>query len=874
MTLDLSFRIDSKSSLERKLLRAAVIFLFIYAVILTLAPAARLHSWQADYPWRHWVGLAAWFAGFWWISCTVNRRLPEHDPYILPIVALLSGWGLMTIWRLDTSLGLRQTLWLTLGFLIIYAITRFQDVLGILRRYKYIWLSGGLLLTVLTFFFGSYPGGVGPRLWLGCCGIYFQPSEPLKILLIAYLAAYLADQMPLKWSLIQLLAPTLIVASAATILLIAQRDLGTATLLIVIYTLIIYMASGRRRILGIASAVVLIAFFAGYVVFDVIHLRVDSWINPWLDPYGKSYQIVQSLISIASGRLLGSGPGMGSPNLVPVASSDFIATAISEETGFLGISGLILLFSLLFLRGLTIAVNARTSYQRFLASGLSAYFATQAIFILGGNLRLLPLTGVTLPFVSYGGSSLVTAIFAASILLIISSQQEGEQTVPLKPRPYVITAAIGLAGFLALTLLAGWWSIIRSENLQFRPDNYRWAINERYVQRGSLLDRDNQPITISEGKPGEYNRVLIYPDLGNTIGYNHPLFGKAGLEASLDAYLTGLKANPASTIWLNELIYSQPPPGLDVRLTIDLAIQNTADDLLRGHIGALVLLNASTGEILTLASHPSYDPNQMDQNWEIWNSDPNAPLLNRATQGVYPPGAALGPFLYTLLSASETLPETPGQLTLNDDGDQLNCAFVPDQPNTWESVLSAGCPGAVNQLALSTRSDQLDRLYRSLGFHDAPQINLPVAEALADTNLEEITSAVVVNEKLRISPLQMALAASAMTNQGEMHAPWLAAAVNTPHQGWVVLPSAYSKRLLDMTHLSDSISTLAGEGSLFWQTTALAYSADEPLTWFVGGTVPDWSGAPLAVALIIEEDNPRLARTIGESVLQAAMNPH
>ncbi len=654
--MNIPFKADSPRNLETWLFRIAGFFLFLYSAALSLAPAARLHSWQAPYTWQHWLGWLAWLAGYWLIKRQVDHRLPNHDSYILPVVALLSGWGLLTVWRLDATLGMRQTLWLILGFLIIYLAVRYPALLRILRRYKYIWLVAGLLLIVLTFFFGSYPSGEGPRLWLGCCGVYFQPSEPLKLLLIAYLAAYLADQMPLKWSFPQLIAPTLIVVSAATALLIAQRDLGTASLLIVLYTLILFMASGRRRILAAAGGVILAAGITGYLFFDVIRLRVDAWLNPWQDPYGESYQIVQSLISIASGRVFGTGPGLGSPNLVPVASSDFIGTAIAEETGLMGLSALILLFSLLFLRGLIIAVNARANYPRFIASGLSAYFATQTILILGGNLRLLPLTGVTLPFVSYGGSSLVTAIFSAAILLIISGQQDEAQTGWVKAAPFETAAGIGLAGFVSLALMAGWWGVVRSESLQFRPDNLRWTIHERYVPRGRLLDRNNQPIAVSQGAPGEFTRTLLYPDLANTIGYNHPRFGKAGLEASLDAYLTGLRGNPSSLIWLNEWIYSQPPPGLDVRLSIDLSIQTAADNLLRDQIGALVLLNAETGEILAMASHPTYDPNRLDENWDVWQSDPNAPLLNRATQGSYPPGTALGAFLYASARSSGSLP--------------------------------------------------------------------------------------------------------------------------------------------------------------------------------------------------------------------------
>jgi len=864
---------DLRGTFERRLLDIAGAFLFLYALILTLAPAVRLHSWQADYPWLHWTGFTAWLAGYRLIRRQVNRLLPDHDPYILPLVALLSGWGLLTVWRLDTTLGMRQTLWLILSFLIIYLAARFPDLLRILRRYKYIWLVGGLLLTILTFFFGSYPGGVGPRLWLGCCGIYLQPSEPLKFLLIAYLAAYLADQMPLRWSLPQLLAPTLVIAGAATVLLIAQRDLGTATLLIVLYTLIIFITTDRRRVLVIAAAVILAAGITGYAVFDVIRVRVNAWLNPWLDPFGESYQIVQSLISIASGRVFGAGPGLGSPNLVPVSTSDFIGTAIAEETGLMGLGALILLFSLLVIRGLTIAVNSRGNYERFLASGLSIYFAAQAIFILGGNLRLLPLTGVTLPFVSYGGSSLITVTLSAAILLVISAQPEKQPGATIKPRPFVLTAAITLAGFLALILLAGWWGVVRSESLQFRPDNLRWTVHERYVPRGSLLDRNNQPIAVTEGKPGEFKRVLLYPELGNTIGYNHPLSGKASLEASMDAYLTGLQGNPSSLIWLNEWIYSQPPPGLDVRLSLDLAVQKAADDLLRGHVGALVLLNAKTGEILALASHPSYDPNQIDENWEAWNDDPNAPLLNRATQGSYPPGASLGPFVFSLLNSSGSLPATTGQMTMQAAGGQLTCALLPENSATWEAVVRAGCPGSVSDLLMLSSPEKLSSLFNSLGFYHTPQIPLPAVEGVSEINPADLTPALLLSDEFHLSPLQMALAAAALTNQGQRPSPLLTSAVHTPHQGWIVLPSTLSGAALNITKIEDSLGKLAGAGSPFWQTTARAFTAEGELTWFVGGTVPKLSGAPLAVALVIEEDNAQLANHIGISVLRAALTP-
>ena len=201
-------------------------------------------------------------------------------------------------------------------------------MLSFLRRYKYIWLTGGLLLTGLTLLFGTNPsGGSNQRLWLGCCGIYFQPSEPLKLLLIAYLAAYLADRRSYltsvaslsksTWStkiatpLLPLLAPTLIMTGLALLLLVVQRDLGTAMIFLFIYAAVVYVASGQKRILLLSAAAIALAGMVGYYLFEVVRIRVDAWVNPWADPSGRSYQIVQSLIAIANSGLAGARPGYG-----------------------------------------------------------------------------------------------------------------------------------------------------------------------------------------------------------------------------------------------------------------------------------------------------------------------------------------------------------------------------------------------------------------------------------------------------------------------------------------------------------------------------------------------------------------------------------
>ncbi|HQX01705.1 MAG TPA: FtsW/RodA/SpoVE family cell cycle protein, partial [Anaerolineales bacterium] len=284
---------------QSRLLRWAALFLFIQSTILTLSPAVRERTWDVDYRFMHWLGFFSWIVLMALAHRATIRQLPERDPYLLPAAALLSGWGLLTIWRLDESFGLRQTIWLAVSVgVFIFALYLPQNLI-FLRRYKYILLSGGLFITALTLLFGINPLGIGPHLWLGCCGVYFQPSEPLKLLLVIYLSAYLADRISIRLSSLPLLVPTLVVTGISLLLLLVQRDLGTASIFVFIFTIIIFLATGKRRVLLTTVLFLTLALVIGYFFIDIIRVRVDSWINPWDDPSGNSYQIVQSILAVA-----------------------------------------------------------------------------------------------------------------------------------------------------------------------------------------------------------------------------------------------------------------------------------------------------------------------------------------------------------------------------------------------------------------------------------------------------------------------------------------------------------------------------------------------------------------------------------------------
>ena len=870
----------------------ASVFLGLYSLALTLSNAVQLRSWQVEYRWNPWLGFAVWIGFAWLARRELSRRLPGRDAFLFPITALLTGWGLLTILRLSSGLGLRQSAWLVVAGVVFILAMRFDGLppgnrlLTYLRKFKYIWLTTGLLLTAITLILGTNPMGAGPRLWLGCCGFYFQPSELLKLLLIVYLAAYLADR-PVESSppsrLLPLLIPTLIMTGLALLLLLFQRDLGTAAIFLVLYAIIVYSGTGDHRVLIFSILVLILAAIVGYALFDVVDLRVDAWINPWLDPSGRSYQVVQSLLAIANGGLIGRGPGMGSPGLVPIAQSDFIFSAIGEESGLLGAFAFLGLLALFVSRSLRIAIRSTNTFQRLLSIGLGVHLVGQSILIIGGNLRMLPLTGVTLPFVSYGGSSLVVSIFELLCLLIISARQEVSyatqpEKVKIRTRTNFLLAGGLLLGLAGLAVIAGWWGFVRGPDLLTRTDNPRRTIADRYVKRGSILDRNERALAESTGQAGDYLRQYPYPSLGPILGYTHPVYGQAGLEAGLDSYLRGLKGYAGLTLWWEHLLYGQPPPGLDVRLSIDHDLQTKADDLLAGDPGAVVLLNADSGEILAMASSPSFDANALNANWESLVNDPSSPLFDRAGMGLYPPGNTLGAFL---LAANQEAGS--GQLESTEFTD---CALKPATP-TWQASVAAGCAEPLKQLAQKFDGQELISLLDKLGLYSAPILPIETLSSSKPDSLVDIPGYLSDlgnagnGDFLRISPLQMALAASGLSNAGIRPAPRLVMAVNTPQSGWVMLPATSEPgEMLPGSDANATANSLADDQLPIWQVVSTgdegvgnSWEAKPGYSWFIGGTLPEWPGVPLAIAVLLEEEDPQRVLEMGRALLQAAMKP-
>jgi cell division protein FtsW (lipid II flippase) len=381
-----------------------------------------------------WIALAALGIVGWGV---LTWRLPSRDPLFFPIAVLLCGWGLVEVARLQEGFLGRQLLWVGIGYVALLLVAALPYRWYWLSHYRYLWLLSGLGLLGLTIIWGVNPLGVGDRLWLSIASlVYFQPSELLKVLLVVFLASYLAEKRELlvmtrmrigrlRLPPLAYLAPLLLMWGFSLVLLIWQQDLGAAILFFGTFLSMLYVTTGRRWYIVVGLGMSVLVALAGYFFIDRIRLRGTIWANPWADPRGDAYQIVQSLLAFASGGLLGSGVGLGYPTpYIPVVHTDFVLAAIGEEWGMLGALGAIVLFLILVARGLRAAMYAAmrtsTSFASLLAVGLSAMLGWQSLIIACGALKLVPLTGVTLPLVSYGGSSMLVSCLMIGLLVRVS----------------------------------------------------------------------------------------------------------------------------------------------------------------------------------------------------------------------------------------------------------------------------------------------------------------------------------------------------------------------------------------------------------------------------------------------------------------------
>ena len=421
-------------------------------LIIAAAILAAVGVGVVEFTRGHWlnaqvaVTLISFLMAFGGMHVAVRRWAPGASSLLLPIASFLTAIGFVEIYRLDGHLAAIQRWSLVIaagaGVGLLWLIR--TSGVAVLRRYRYVLLAIGVALLLLPLLPDTWPlhGAVvnGSRLWVrfeipGVDRVLsFQPGEIAKVLITIFLASYLAEGAEAMSTVDRTigrfkipeprhLGPVIIAAAAAMLVLVYQKDLGASLLLFGLFIGMLYVATARSFYVIAGAVMAIVAGAAAYTTFDHVQTRITAWLDPFAHYQDAGYQTVQALFAMGSGSLTGSGIGLGRPDLIPAAATDFIFAAVAEEMGLAGSLAVISGFALLVAVGFGIAIRSRDRFRKYLASGLTIVLALQAIIILSGVLRVMPITGLTLPFMSYGGSSLLANFVILALLLRVSDEE-------------------------------------------------------------------------------------------------------------------------------------------------------------------------------------------------------------------------------------------------------------------------------------------------------------------------------------------------------------------------------------------------------------------------------------------------------------------
>ncbi len=759
------------------------------------------------------VGLIA-LAGYVWMRI----RIPTADQTLYCVAVVLMGIGLVVGARLDPARFNKQLIWTSVAISAIVATAVLVRRPERLAAYQYISGAFALVLVLLPALLhrvlpeseGIRADEVnGARLWIQIGPLSLQPAEFAKILLAIFLAGYLIEkgEALARWPYrilgmpappLRHAAPIILLWLASLGLLAAQKDLGCALLVFCLFLAMLYSATGR-----VGYPVVGLAFFVGSLwllmragAFSHVQTRVHAWLNPWDDPHRSGYQILRSLFAIAQGDVLGAGLGRGYPTSIPEVSTDFVFSAIAEELGLLGACAVILCFAILVVRGFVAAGRAKDDFCALLCAGLTAGLVTQAAIIIMGVTKFLPMTGITLPFVSYGGSSVVASGIVLGLMLRISADPSPIPR-PAGDRPRTSPLAwIHLAVFWLLSLWMGYWMLWRGPALNVNPLNPRLAMVEASIERGRILDRDGEVLAATD--PKSHKRT--YPEgraVAHVVGYRHARYGSAGAEADAAGWLLGLdQRDGRMTDFITQVqknARSLPKRGNEVRLTIDLDLQRKGHALLGARNGAIAAIDPQTGEVLCLVSRPTYDPDKLAEILAAAGREQgsgggaSAVLLDRATHGLYPPGST---FKILVLAAALDA----GVVRLSDtfdcegeeviDHDRIRCMNRAGHGTiTVEEALTQSCNLAFAKIGRLLGPERFVQYCEEFGFGLAPP-GFALEPSRVPTG-EKMTPAMLLESSfgqgaLQVTPVEMAMIAGGIANGGRVMVPQVIGEVRRP----------------------------------------------------------------------------------------------
>ena len=872
------------------------------------------------------------FAAFVVAHLAVRKLAPGADPAILPITFALSGIGIAFVTRLRPELAVGQLMWLFVGVAFLVLALLFVRNLDRLARYKYTLMLVGfiLLLSPLIPFIGQEI--YGSRIWLSIGPFSFQPGELAKIAIVLFLAGYLAANREMlsvfTWRVgpfnlpdIRTLLPLLLMWLISIGIVAFEKDLGSALVFFFVFLVMLYVASGKKTYVIAGVLMMAIGAVGLYFVFDHIQVRVATWLDPFADAQNTGYQLVQTIYSLADGGLFGVGIGRGLADQIPVVESDFIFAAIGEETGLLGAAGLLLLYLCLAIRGMATAARAKSDVSSFAAVGLTAIIILQAFIIVGGVTRLIPLTGLTLPFVSQGGSSLLASFISVALLLRAGDEATGvgeemRSATSMLPTASVLgRVALGkrltrtMVGFSVLfALLVANLTLImvvQADHYQNMAGNNHTLMQESDTERGSISTYDGVVLAESQQtEDGSYERVYPAGDLAShVVGYYSTQYGTSGIEASENETLKG-QQNYASWTDVINAAAGINTPGNDVRLTINSTIQQAAQDALEGETGAAVVMDPSTGAVLAMASSPTYSAGDvealLEQAAASDGSDDAGQLVNRATQGLYAPGStfkivSLATALQNGIASEDSVYASPGTMEIG-NAEVSNFGDESYGDITLQRATALSSNTVFGQLGVQIGAQLLVEGAEAFGFNKDLDFELPVVTSLMpdpDEMTEWETAWASAGEPVgehesptgpQVSVLEMAMVGCAVANNGTIMQPYLVDSVYNANgeRSYQAQATTYLQAITSETAsrvkevLKDVVdygtgTTAAINGVQVAGKTGTAEHPDGDDGWFVGMADADSDTPSVVVAIVLEKNESSVASAKAGDILETAL---
>ena len=872
------------------------------------------------------------FVAFVIAHIATRRFAPGADPALLPIAFALSGIGIAFVTRLAPDLAVNQVMWLFLGVAFMVLVLAFVRNLDKVANYKYTLMIAGFLLLLSPLVPGLGQEIYGSRIWLSLGGFSFQPGEIAKIIVVLFLAGYLAQNRemlsvftvrvgPFRLPDIRTLLPLILMWGVALLIVVFEKDLGSALVLFFMFLVMLYVATGKKFYLAIGLGLIAVGGVGAFLAFDHVQVRVNTWLDPFADAQNTGYQLTQAIYSIADGDLFGVGLGNGLAEQIPVVESDFIFADIAEEIGLLGAAGVLLLFLCFAIRGFVTAARAKSDVSSFAAVGLTSVIVLQAFIIVGGVTRLIPLTGITLPFISQGGSSLLASFIIVGLLLRCGDEGTGvgremtSATSSLHANSVLGRVSLGKrlshsmlfcsALFALLVANLTMIMVVQADYYQGMPGNNHSLAKEARTERGTISTYDG--VVLAQSVPtedGTFERVYPAGDLASqVVGYSSARFGTSGIEQAYNDTLKG-KENFASWTDVLNSFAGIGGAGNDVALTLNSKIQQAAQDALAGRTGACVVMDPDTGAVLAMASSPTYDAADFETVIEQANADSSdTRLINRAIHALYSPGStfkivSLATALEDGVADENTVYDAPGSMEIG-NADVVNFDGNSYGRLTLAQATELSANTAFGQLGVEMGADALVAGAEDFGFNKDIEFALTLYTSLMpdpDDMTEWETAWAASGENVgenktashpspngpQATVLEMALVGSAIANDGTIMQPYLVDGIYNANgeRSFTAQPTKLMQAVSETTAgrvrdvlvgvVNNGTGTDAAiDGVQVAGKTGTAEKVDGNDSWFVGMAPAD--DPRVVVALIIEDGEEGVGAQKAQNILKTAL---